>query len=68
MENNVQYEEQAACSIESLGPIQTTLKKSKENKASIKRKDVLLNEASGALKENMEEAVRLIKQGLLIQW
>ncbi len=40
---------------EALDPIRATVKKSSDNKASKKLKDSLFDEASGALKDSMEE-------------
>ncbi len=44
---------------EALDPIRTTVKKSNDPKASKKGKDLLFDEASGALKDTMEEAMKL---------
>lgn len=56
------YEQQVAPFFEALDPIRTTIKKSNDNKASKKQKDVLFDEASGALKDTMEELMQLQKQ------
>jgi hypothetical protein len=42
-----------------LDPIRATIKKSNDSKASKKAKDVLFDEASGALKDTMEELMKL---------
>jgi hypothetical protein len=44
---------------EALEPIRSTIKKSNDNKASKKTKDVLFDEASGALKDNIEKLMQL---------
>ena len=59
MEANSQYEEKIAPFFDALDPIRTTIKKSNDNKASKKAKDVLFDEASGALKDTMEAAMQL---------
>ena len=59
MEVDSRYEKQVARFFEALDPIRATIKKSNDNKASKKTKDVLFDEASGALKDTMEEAMRL---------
>jgi hypothetical protein len=59
MEADVQYEKKVAPFFEALDPIRTTIKKSNDNKASKKTKDVLFDEASGALKDTMEELMKL---------
>src|SRR5215212_3932816 len=59
MEADTRYEKQIARFFEVLDPIRATIKKSNDNKASKKTKDVLFDEASGALKDAMEEAMKL---------
>ncbi len=59
MEEDDHYEKQVARFFEALDPIRATIKKSNDNKASKKAKDVLFDEASGALKDTMEELMRL---------
>jgi hypothetical protein len=59
MEADERYEKQVARLFETLDPIRATIKKSNDNKASKKTKDVLFDEASGALKDSMEEALQL---------
>ena len=61
IEADDRYEELVAHFFEALDPIRATIKKSNDNKASKKAKDVLFDEASGALKDSMEEAMQLIK-------
>src|ERR1700712_4003100 len=59
METDDEYEKLIAPFFEALDPIRATIKKSNDNKASKKTKDVLLDEASGALKNTMEELMQL---------
>ena len=59
MEANPQYEKKVIRFFEALDPIRATVKKSNDNKASKKTKDTLFDEASGALKDTMEEAMQL---------
>ncbi|HEX8314269.1 MAG TPA: hypothetical protein VF609_04720 [Flavisolibacter sp.] len=59
MEADERYEKQVARFFEALDPIRATIKKSNDNKASKKMKDMLFDEASGALKDTMEEAMQL---------
>ena len=59
MEADVRYEKQVARFFEVLEPIRTAVKKSNDNKASKKAKDELFDEASGALKNSMEELMKL---------
>jgi ElaB/YqjD/DUF883 family membrane-anchored ribosome-binding protein len=59
MEADERYEKQVARFFEALDPIRATVKKSNDNKASKKAKDVLFDEASGALKDTMEELLQL---------
>jgi hypothetical protein len=59
MEADDRYEKQIARFFEVLDPIRATIKKSNDNKASKKAKDVLFDEASGALKDTMEELMQL---------
>lgn len=59
MEADVRYEKQVARFFDVLVPIRTTVKKSNDNKASKKGKDDLFNEASGALKDSIEELMQL---------
>ena len=59
MESDSRYEQRVAPLFEALDPIRATVKKSNDPKASKKGKDVLFDEASGALKDTMEEAMKL---------
>lgn len=59
MEAEVGYEKQVAPFFDALDPIRATIKKSNDNKASKKAKDVLFDEASGTLKDTMEELLQL---------
>jgi hypothetical protein len=59
MEADERYEKQAARFFEALDPIRATIKKSNDNKASKKTKDMLFDEASGALKDTIEEVMQL---------
>ena len=59
MEADDGYEKQVAHFFEALDPIRATIKKSNDNKASKKTKDVLFDEASGALKDTMEALMQL---------
>ncbi|MEO6582714.1 MAG: hypothetical protein ABIO05_00225 [Ferruginibacter sp.] len=49
---------------EMLQPIRVTVKKSSDNKASKKTKDSLFDEASGDLKDAMEELMKVYSAGL----
>ena len=60
METNARYDQQQVAGFfDALDPIRATIKKSNDPKASKKAKDVLFDEASGALKDAMEEAMQL---------
>ena len=59
MEANPQHEKKVVLLFEALDPIRATVKKSNDNKASKKTKDTLFDEASGALKDAIEEAMQL---------
>lgn len=59
METDPHYEKEIARFFEALDPIRATIKKSNDNKASKKAKDVLFDEASGNLKDTMEELMQL---------
>ena len=61
LEANARYEQLVAPFLEGLDPIRTTLKKANDNKASKKQKDELFDEGSGALKDSMEELIRLLE-------
>ncbi|HEX2534697.1 MAG TPA: hypothetical protein VHK69_13220 [Chitinophagaceae bacterium] len=59
MEADPHYEQKVAPFFEVLDPVRTTVKKSNDNKASKKEKDVLFDEASGTLKDSMEALMQL---------
>ncbi len=59
MEADKEYEKEIAGFFEALDPIRATVKKSNDNKASKKLKDTLFDEASGNLKDAMEELMQL---------
>lgn len=59
MEADSQYAERVIPFFDALDPIRATIKKSNDNKASKKAKDVLFDEASGALKDTMEALMQL---------
>ena len=59
METDEHYAKEVGPFFEALDPIRATIKKSQGNKVSKKAKDVLFDEASGALKDAMEEAMKL---------
>ncbi len=55
----MRYEKLVARFFEDLGPIRATIKKSNDNKASKKAKDVLFDQASRDLKDSVEAAMKL---------
>lgn len=59
MESDEHYEKLVSPFFEDLDSIRATTKKSNDNKASKKTKDVLFDEASGALKDSIEAAMQL---------
>ena len=59
IEDDDRFEQQIAPFFEALEPIRATIKKSNDNKASKKTKDVLFDEGSGALKDTIEELLQL---------
>ena len=59
METDERYEKHIARFFEDLDPIRATIKKSNDNKASKRAKEVLFDDASGALKDSMEAAMKL---------
>lgn len=59
METDERYEKQIARFFEDLDQIRATIKKSNDNKASKRTKDVYFDQASGALKDSMEAALEL---------
>lgn len=60
LEADDRYEKEVVHFFDSLEPIRSTVKKSNDNKSSKKTKDVLFDEASGALKDTMEELLLLL--------
>ena len=61
IEREKTYEQQVAPFFDTLDPIRATIKRSSDNKASKKMKDSLFDEASGALKDTMEELMEMYK-------
>ena len=59
MEADDRYEKRVGRFFDTLDPIKATIKKTNDNKASKKSKDVLFDEASSALKDTMEAAMQL---------
>ena len=59
IEREKTYEKQVAPFFNALDPIRVTIKRSSDNKASKKMKDTLFDEASGALKDTMEELMEM---------
>ena len=60
LEADDRYENQVASFFEAIAPIRATFKKSNDAKASKKTKDVLFDEASGALKDSIDELLSLV--------
>jgi len=61
IEREKTYEQLVAPFFDALDPIRATIKKSSDNKASKKMKDSLFDEASGALKDTMEELMEMYR-------
>ena len=59
MEADERYEKQVAPFFAALDPIRANIKKSNDNKASKRTKEVLFDEASGALKDTIEGLMQL---------
>ena len=59
MEADTRYEQKIIPFFDVLDPIRATVKKSNDNKASKKVKDTLFDEASGALKDTMQQLMAL---------
>ena len=59
LESNVDQEKKVAQFFDSLDPVRAAIKKSNDNKASKKTKDLLFDEASVALKDTIEELMKL---------
>lgn len=62
MEADARYEKQVAPFFDVLDPIRATIKKSNDNKASKKAKDVLFDEGSGSLKDTMDELLKVLPE------
>ena len=60
---NCFYEKNVPDFFEGLDTIRATIKKSADNKASKKNKDIFFDEASGLLKDSMEAMITLYKDG-----
>jgi hypothetical protein len=63
IEGDASFEKQVVPFFEVLDPIRATIKKSNDNKASKKAKDTLFDEGSSALKDTIEELLKLIGPG-----
>jgi RNA binding exosome subunit len=59
LESDEHYKQEINRFFEALDPIRVTIKKSNDSKASKKTKDVLFDEASGDLKDTMQELMQL---------
>ncbi len=59
LEADDRYQKQVSGLFDAIDPIRATIKKSNDGKNSKKAKDDLFDEASGALKDSMEEAIQL---------
>ncbi len=57
------YEQNIPAFFEDLESVRTTIKKSTDNKASKKNKDVLFDEGSGKLKDSIQALIQLSKDG-----
>ncbi|MEP6710855.1 MAG: hypothetical protein ABJA37_00485 [Ferruginibacter sp.] len=57
------YEKNTPHFFEALDPIRTIIKKSSDNKASKKTKDILFDQASGELKDNIEALTKMYAAG-----
>ena len=60
MEADERYEKQVALFFDAIDPIKATIKKSNDNKASKKAKDMLFDEASGTLKDSIDELMQSV--------
>ena len=60
---NTFYEKSVPAFFDGLETIRTTIKKSADNKASKKNKDIFFDEASGLLKDSMQAMMTLYKDG-----
>jgi hypothetical protein len=63
IEGDARFEKQVVPFFEVLEPIRTTIKRSNDNKASKKAKDLLFDEGSSVLKDTIEELLQLIDSG-----
>ena len=63
IEGDARFEKQVVSFFEVLDPIRATIKKSNDNKASKKTKDMLFDEGSSALKDTIEELLQLVGPG-----
>lgn len=61
MERDERYEKKVAPFFDTIDPIRATIKKSNDFKTSKKAKEVLFDQASGALKDSMQEAIQVNK-------
>ncbi len=59
IEADPDYEKQVAMFFDGLEDIRLTIKKSNDSKASKKQKDVLFDEASGALKDGVDGLIQI---------
>ena len=60
---NAFYEKNIPAFFDGLDTIRTTIKKSADNKASKKNKDIFFDEASGLLKDSMQAMMTLYEDG-----
>ena len=60
---NAFYEKKVPPFFDGLDTIRTTIKKSADNKASKKNKDIFFDEASGQLKDSMQAMITLYEDG-----
>lgn len=57
------YEKNTAIFFDDVDTVRATIKKSTDNKASKKNKDIFFDEASGALKDSMQSLIELYADG-----
>lgn len=60
---NEWYEKNTAVFFDGIETVRSLIKKSSDNKASKKNKDVFFDEASGSLKDNMQSLLELYANG-----
>ena len=65
---NAYYEKKIPIFFDELDAVRASIKKSTDNKASKKNKDSFFDEASGALKDSMQELMELYGDGEKIEW